>query len=173
MGTGGGLGLWESLQGRPEVAATTFGSMRVILKRDIVIKEGTVLEEAPARTERAVGWAEALIAMNADSTAHFDVFPRDSPELFIEAEEGKYDAVLMDWHVIRGGAPEAYQLFGIIYDDKKKRFPDGLDIATSLIQNQEPAEGKIIKTHNTRYLLGTSLSDKIGNTLKSPIQTSA
>ena len=67
-----------------------------------------------------------------------------------------YHARLEDWFFLNGC------LWGTVYEDTTKRFPDGSEIRTSYIDNfknqkttAKLKEGGTVKTHNkTIYLLG-------------------
>lgn len=63
-----------------------------------------------------------------------------------------YDALLENWTVLQSC------FIGDIYGDKKGHFPDGTCVTTSPIAFAEPGvrlgEGVIVRTRNTRYLLG-------------------
>lgn len=64
----------------------------------------------------------------------------------------QFDAVLEDWSVMRSG--DFTILRGAIKGDDKERFKDGDYIRTSAVLDGWLTEGNIIKTRNTRYLLG-------------------
>lgn len=70
----------------------------------------------------------------------------------------KYDARLEDWYTykIRGFTV----LMGRVYEDSARRFRDGEDIYTSKIQSATFKEGEIVRTMNTRYLLGKQLKER-------------
>lgn len=60
-----------------------------------------------------------------------------------------YHARLENWVLFYG------KINGDIYDDTKNRFVDGTNVTTSTINNCEIiAEGQIIETRNSVYLLG-------------------
>lgn len=55
---------------------------KMVLKKDIIIKAGTVFTKAPSMTKRyGEGHIEGLVAMGEDNTISVDVFCNpDSPE---------------------------------------------------------------------------------------------
>lgn len=48
------------------------------------------------------------------------------------------------------------RIWGIIYEDKLKRFRDGTEIRTSTVVSpaKDRKEGRVVETRNSRYLLG-------------------
>lgn len=68
-----------------------------------------------------------------------------------------FDAVLHDWILIEWlGYDGAYVIAGVVAEDRKGRFANGRGIHTSMILTpvDRIREGSVVKTLNTRYLLG-------------------
>ena len=71
---------------------------------------------------------------------------------------------LEDWSITGGfnpyQPPECQHRFlqGIIYDDEKKRFPDGSPVRTSILQDLD-LKNNIAQTRNTTYILGSISED--------------
>lgn len=65
-----------------------------------------------------------------------------------------HDAVLTDWVIGHDGAGAI--LLGTILEDRKGRFVDGRPVHTSYLQTGAKGivEGAVVRTLNTRYLLG-------------------
>lgn len=63
----------------------------------------------------------------------------------------EFDAELRGWwrHRING----FLVLVGAVFGDRKRRWPDGRLISTSVLLSKNPREGAIVKTMNSRYLL--------------------
>jgi hypothetical protein len=64
-----------------------------------------------------------------------------------------YDARLENWTEVNQDS-RGFQLRGIIFDDKHKRWPNGEAIQTSLVSFRHIAEGDRVETRNSTYLLG-------------------
>lgn len=64
-----------------------------------------------------------------------------------------FDAVLKEWWVVVFG--DGISVVGIIYGDRKARFPDGRLVMTSKVLTPRSlvVSGNIIRTLNSRYLL--------------------
>lgn len=68
-----------------------------------------------------------------------------------------FDAVLHDWILIAWpGFDDVHVIAGVVTGDRKGRFADGRGILTSMILTPVDSIGKgsIVRTRNTRYLLG-------------------
>ncbi len=62
----------------------------------------------------------------------------------------KATARIENWALANG------MVFGEIYEDSRKRWPDGQEIRTSMVDEGETVkEGHIVKTRNSSYLLGS------------------
>jgi hypothetical protein len=53
--------------------------------------------------------------------------------------------------------PDGYTLFGALYEDKEHRFPDGVQVHTSLVHDKlkDPRSGDVVETKNSTYVLGS------------------
>lgn len=74
--------------------------------------------------------------------------------------EQEYDAVLHHWCVAGGASnDDLIVLIGVITDDLKQRFADGRWMMTSMLVSpvDQIGEGTIVRTLNSRYLLGKPL----------------
>lgn len=68
--------------------------------------------------------------------------------------KGAHDAVLDDWFIGHDGATSI--VYGVVSGDSKGRWADGTTIATSPLQaGTVAAEGAVVHTLRTAYLLGT------------------
>jgi hypothetical protein len=65
----------------------------------------------------------------------------------------RFDAVLKEWWIV--AFLDGFAVVGQIYGDTKRRFPDGRWIMTSRVLTSRPkvANGNVIQTRNSRYLL--------------------
>lgn len=74
----------------------------------------------------------------------------------------KFDAVLHHWCLAGYRSPDDVQavLIGVITADRKGRFDNGRWIMTSVLVSplDQIAEGAIVQTLNSRYLLGEPLA---------------
>lgn len=68
-------------------------------------------------------------------------------------ELSEYTAKLNNWHCQQVTKKE-FIIWGVVEGDKLGRFPDGDIIHTSGIKNIKVAEGDIVQTKNSNYLLG-------------------
>jgi hypothetical protein len=63
-----------------------------------------------------------------------------------------YTARIEHWTIYLG------RIYGKVFDDNKARFKDGESIVTTQVQG-DCAEGKIVITKNSTYLLGRKAND--------------
>jgi len=77
-----------------------------------------------------------------------------------------YDAVLHHWCVVgyRSPADDEQVVLAMITGDEKRRFDDGRWMMTSVLLSpaDEIREGAIVRTHNSKYLLGECLKVPAG-----------
>lgn len=67
--------------------------------------------------------------------------------------EQYFDAIILNPVAMEIGRGRVY--WGHIYSDGKKRWPDGTDIRTSLVEKEFEVDGRrYIKTMNTIYKVG-------------------
>lgn len=73
--------------------------------------------------------------------------------------QAEYDAILSDWMLMAPDGADKGYLIGLIFEDKKGRFPNGIDVYTSSfpIEGVVFKDGEVIQTRNTKYLLQNQL----------------
>lgn len=77
----------------------------------------------------------------------------------MENEEETLTGTLENWFTYPAPQYDGYVVYGDIFGDSRGRFPDGMDIRTSLILCEaHPIDtlekGVIVKTRNSSYKLG-------------------
>lgn len=80
--------------------------------------------------------------------------------------DGRYDAVLHHWCVVgyRTPSDEVQVIVGMVTEDRKQRFADGRWMMTSILLSptRDAKEGAVVRTLNSRYLLGERLKAPTG-----------
>lgn len=69
---------------------------------------------------------------------------------------------LENWFLERGTDKE-FIIWGEVFEDVNRRFPQGKFIHTSGIKHRRCSEGDIVETRNSTYLLGKPKENNIGS----------
>lgn len=90
-----------------------------------------------------------------------NVFPRGFDSGAIRGPQEELTGILINWYTEKVSEKE-YIIWGNIYGDIDQRFRDGTFIHTSGVSSeQESKQGAIVQTRNSRYYLGTPLSEAL------------